>query len=151
MRHGGFSLLELLVVIAVIAALMAVLLPVLQGARGDGRANVCLANLHQLGLAVASYANDYDDIIPYAPSPFMRRALEISGVGGYLRGEPYDTFDRTVPDLTVALGAYGVPKTLFSCPTDQMISAFVNEGKKPTWFEECGSSYNYDDLRAADG
>lgn len=52
----AFTLIELLVVIAVIALLMAILLPVLQGVRDQGKAAVCGSNLHQWGLLFATLA-----------------------------------------------------------------------------------------------
>src|SRR5437660_577821 len=47
----GFSLLEVLVVIAVLAILMALLLPSLRAARETADRTRCAAQLHQLGLA----------------------------------------------------------------------------------------------------
>lgn len=52
----GFTLIELLVVIAVIALLMAILLPVLQSVRNQGKGAVCQANLHQWGMLFATLA-----------------------------------------------------------------------------------------------
>jgi len=52
----AFTLIELLVVIAVIALLMAILLPVLQSVRNQGKGSVCQAHLHQWGLLFATLA-----------------------------------------------------------------------------------------------
>jgi type II secretory pathway pseudopilin PulG len=60
MRSGtAFSLVELLVCVAVIALLLAILLPGLDKGRSEARQAVCAANLHQLGHALHMYAADY--------------------------------------------------------------------------------------------
>jgi len=64
MRHTGFTLVELIVVIAVIAALMGILIPVLHTAREQTRAVVCGSNLKQLSLAMTTYAQE-NETFPY--------------------------------------------------------------------------------------
>lgn len=67
MNRRGFTLIELLVVIAIIAILAAILFPVFARAREKARQTSCLSNLKQLGLAILSYTQDYDECMPLAP------------------------------------------------------------------------------------
>ena len=63
-RHLAFTLIELLVVIAIIAILAALLFPVFAQAKEAAKKTSCISNMHQLGLAVAIYLTDSDDMNP---------------------------------------------------------------------------------------
>jgi len=67
-RHG-FTLVELLVVIAVISLLLSILVPSLGKARSMAKRTVCASNLRQIDLAVRLYLNAYDDTYPCAQDP----------------------------------------------------------------------------------
>ena len=66
-RRGGrrfFTLIEMLVVIAIIAILAAMLSPSLMKALDAARAVACLNNIKQTGLALNTYAGDFNGWIP---------------------------------------------------------------------------------------
>jgi prepilin-type N-terminal cleavage/methylation domain-containing protein len=62
----GFTLVELMVVIAMTAVLTALLLPALSGAKEKARRAVCKNNLHQLYVAFDMYAGNNSDVLPSA-------------------------------------------------------------------------------------
>ncbi len=59
----AFTLIELLIVIAIIAVLIGILLPALRGGREQGRAVQCLSNQRQIGMAQQFYADEFDEYI----------------------------------------------------------------------------------------
>ena len=60
-RHGGFTIIELLVVVSIIALLVGMLLPAIGKARDTARVNVSKNNLRQLGVAHKTYAAEWSD------------------------------------------------------------------------------------------
>ncbi len=64
-RRGGFTLVELLVVISIIALLIALLLPALAKAKAAAESIVCSANLKSIGQMLAEYETSYQGSIPF--------------------------------------------------------------------------------------
>src|SRR4051812_18139738 len=65
-RRPAFTLVELLTVIGIIVILVAILLPVLRGARAQSESIQCMNNLHSIGQAVQVFAQANDGCL--APS-----------------------------------------------------------------------------------
>ncbi len=63
-RQGGFTLVELLVVVAVITILAVLLTPVLAQAREKARQARCMSNLRQIAVAMALYVDDNAETYP---------------------------------------------------------------------------------------
>lgn len=96
-RSGGFSLIELLVVLAIILLLLALLLSGLNSARERTRAVVCAANLRQIGIAASCYAEKHGGWLVGSPNTSGNGARP-----GFAAGDYTDTVNpRHVPALHV--------------------------------------------------
>lgn len=98
----GFTLIEMLVVLAIVALLAAVLFPVFSHVREKGRQAACASNLHQLGLALSAYTIDYDEQFPTS------KIAAVNTTNIAWAGQVYPHVQNT-----------GV----FRCPTDDTASA----------------------------
>ncbi len=101
LKWEGFTLIELLVVIAIIAILAAILFPVFSRAREKARQSSCTSNLRQLGLAVAMYAQDYDERLPL----------------GFVYPSWCGDANQPVPSWRQAVAPYIKNAQLFVCPS----------------------------------
>jgi len=111
----GFTLLELLVVIAVIAILAALLFPVINTAKRKAQRTACLDNLRQINLGVRMYSDDSHDASPSAGTTAVSTnvAMYYSAYKGFMKGY-------------VGLnGASSAQDKLFACPADTCYPSFV--------------------------
>ena len=106
----GFSLVELLVIIAIIGILAALLLPALSEAKEKGRQSSCANNLRQIDLALHLYADDCSDSLPVLPDPNPYP----NGVGAY--------YKQLVKGYLGLTGPASPTEKVLICPSDQVIS-----------------------------
>ncbi len=122
----AFSLIELLVTIAILAVLVSVLLPALRGARAEGRRIRCAANLNQIGQAFHHYAADYNSrAMPLA-------YVDFAATGGadpryWWGSDSADGVDHTKGFLHPYLRSVLEPAGLFECP-DQPWGSYRLQG-----------------------
>ena len=79
-RSRGFTLIELLVVISIIAVLIALLLPALKRAKELALRIQCASNLHQIGMAMQEYANEFG---MYPPGETETYPMGAFGMGSF--------------------------------------------------------------------
>jgi prepilin-type processing-associated H-X9-DG protein len=120
---GGFTLVELGVVIATLAIMVAVLLPALAGTRPNAQAFQCLENQRQLILAWQMYAQDNSDLLPPNDFPWKsyesRNGMEKNWVFGSML-VPLDMINTSIlvnPQLSL-LALYNTNPATYRCPAD---------------------------------
>jgi prepilin-type N-terminal cleavage/methylation domain-containing protein/prepilin-type processing-associated H-X9-DG protein len=95
----GFTLLEILVVLAITAGLAALVFPVYQRIIQGGNATVCSGHLRQLGIALNSYLTENNMVMPVLKAGREKRSDDVPVID--------NTLDRYLTDTRV-----------FACPAD---------------------------------
>jgi prepilin-type N-terminal cleavage/methylation domain-containing protein/prepilin-type processing-associated H-X9-DG protein len=122
----GFTLVEVLIVVAVIVIITAILLPVFARVRENGRKATCASNLKQLGLAWQMYADDSDG----KPMPF---ANSVGGNSQFWTGLVLRDSDENsgVERNTGLLHPWLKNDQIYLCPSwakDSSTSSFAEAG-----------------------
>jgi prepilin-type N-terminal cleavage/methylation domain-containing protein/prepilin-type processing-associated H-X9-DG protein len=95
----GFTLVELIVVVAIIAVLTAIAFPVTSRIAQTGKATACLSNLQQLGAALGLYLGEHNQTMPTLAA-----------------GRVSTT--QNVPSIDNTLNTYVRDLRVFACPAD---------------------------------
>lgn len=137
MKRLGFTLMELLVVVAIVAILAAIIMPVMLQAKEAARVTKCAENLRQLGAAITRYMDDHNGFglppLPYDedynnPWVLYVQPLIPNYVGQASLGRP-----RTGPGSPQ-------PSRLWICPGD--VNRSIDRADRPCWWH-WGASYLY--------
>lgn len=138
-RRRGFTLIELLVVIAIIAILAAILFPVFITAKDRARLSTCQSNMHQIGLAFASYCDDNSGMPPLAADAEDHHDHVASSSSKFPWPYPWIVMKKWIKGDQV-----------WRCPADKGLKfpwADVGGTGWPTVIKNCynfwGSSYSY--------
>jgi prepilin-type N-terminal cleavage/methylation domain-containing protein/prepilin-type processing-associated H-X9-DG protein len=104
-RARAFSLIELIVVIAIIALLIALLLPAITDAKKNAQAIQCASNLRQLTTAMISYATEFNGKFPPNTATYKMYWYNKDEIGRHISSP------LTLSDNSIAGG-------VFVCPND---------------------------------
>ena len=116
-RMHAFTLVELLIVIAVVALLAALLFPVFSRVRENARATSCLSNMRQLGSALTLYTQDFDETFPMSRFPDASHPLSgcTSSNPAY---QPEDKLQGSSYNWRRAIIPYVKNLAVFACPSN---------------------------------
>jgi len=117
-KFKGFTLIEMLLVMAIILLLISLLLPALQRGQQKVRQIRCTSNLHQDGLGFLSFAHSHDDRFPIQVSTNQGGSAEFVDAGNALRGRFFFSYKHFVP-----LASELQNPDILVCPTDTRAAA----------------------------
>jgi prepilin-type N-terminal cleavage/methylation domain-containing protein len=118
-KHGGFSLIEILVVIGIIALLMGILLPTMERVRHQGYIANCASNLRQIGQAIVLYCNDNRGECPrttYVPGAAIAKGTGILSANPFAAGGAGGPSANDVTASIYLLLRAKLPAKMVICP-----------------------------------
>jgi prepilin-type N-terminal cleavage/methylation domain-containing protein len=137
----AFTLIEMILVIAIIGILVSITLPAIAASRETTRRVKCLANLRSFGQGIAIYLNESKGILPrvrplHDPSGNLNDSSLLDLMSSYLTVDPPEREDPSNPN-----SMYGRVADVFKCPSD-VIGKDVRTNLEPAWRTN-GVSYEY--------
>lgn len=149
--RGGFTLVELLVVVAIIALLLGILVPTIGKARRQATILRCTANLKSIGTAMTFYLEDSKETYPAGWQHADKQApgylffFDLLGKEG--TGHDVPTENRPLnPYLDVSDEATDVPTA--ECPLDKGVQSGATQ--ESSVYDYYGSSYIFGNRQPAD-
>lgn len=139
-KYRGFTLVELLVVMAIIGILVGLLLPAVQSVRETARNTHCINNIRQLGLAVQSYHSSKRQIPPSrAADGYVTWAVLLMP---YLEGDNlYRGFETQLPYSAQDAEVVQAPIEQYFCPSRRSPGDSLSNFE--TYGEEVGALGDY--------
>ncbi len=115
--RAGFTLIEILVVIALIAVLAAIEVPALTGTRVNARTTRCLSNMKQLQVCWQMYVNENNDLLPLNGPPPIPGPGGNSSPNAWITGNGQS--DPPTPFIPNGLlYPYNKSLSLYACPAN---------------------------------